>query len=127
MTDLQTSDSSDSSSSPPSGGSKPSEGATTGDSSSSELSGGDLTAGPIKPNAMGEPQVLDYSVCNGLNRGDDCVVKVDVPTGCAGGSDCPLIYFLHGAGGSIRAWPDTASPLLHSSDAWGNKFIGIYP
>jgi hypothetical protein len=123
MTNTKTSSSS--SSSP--GGSKPSGGGSSSTSSSSDLSGGDLTAAPIKANSMGSPQILDYSVCNGLNRGDDCVVKVDVPTACAGASDCPLIYFLHGAGGSIRAWPETASPLLHSSDPWGNKFIGIYP
>lgn len=55
-----------------------------------------------------------------------CEVELDVPTACAGSpaseSNCPIVFFLHGAGGIIG--PYKFETNLHNGQ---NNYIGVYP
>eukprot|EP00555_Chaetoceros_dichaeta_P015427 CAMPEP_0198275892 /NCGR_PEP_ID=MMETSP1447-20131203/65019_1 /TAXON_ID=420782 /ORGANISM="Chaetoceros dichaeta, Strain CCMP1751" /LENGTH=572 /DNA_ID=CAMNT_0043970799 /DNA_START=83 /DNA_END=1801 /DNA_ORIENTATION=+ len=75
-------------------------------------------------NSKGSPQVLSDSsgVCTGYGRTSECEVQLDVPSQCVsnGQSTCPVVFYLHGAGGSITGFKN-------GSDVHTYDFIGVYP
>jgi len=60
------------------------------------------------------------NVCQG--RSSSCEVELDVPQACVsgGGSTCPIVFFLHGAGGRNDNY-------ARSSGVHDARMIGIYP
>jgi len=84
-----------------------------------------LTVG-LESNSPGSPQVLSdtYNVCMGQGRTAICEVELDVPASCVdsftGESSCPIVFFLHGAGG-------TNNGFASSSGVHEEEMIGIYP
>merc|ERR1740123_942223 len=95
------------------------------------VAGGAAGARVVKRNAMRSglasnqkesPQSLEQgtSVCEG--RSSSCEVLLDVPQACvtSGTSTCPIVFFLHGAGGTNDWFPRTSG--VHEA-----QMIGIYP
>ena len=79
----------------------------------------------LVPNDSGSPQILSdtSNVCNGQGRTATCEVQLDVPSACVspdGTSSCPIVFFLHGAGGTNNGYS-------MFSDVHENGVIGIYP
>ena len=81
-----------------------------------------LTA--LQPNKLGEPQELAKEfphIC--ANRSNTCSVLLDVPKRCAGNvSYCPVIFCLHGFGGSNRGYIHQCGQHVHR-----RNWLGIYP
>ena len=74
----------------------------------------------LNSNGVGAPQSITNVVCPGRPR-MQCEVELDVPQVCAGASsDCPIVFYLHGAGGTIAEFAGTTG--VHSAG-----YIGIYP
>jgi poly(3-hydroxybutyrate) depolymerase len=76
-------------------------------------------------NDLGAPQDLAnasaVAVC--ANRSSFCNVMLDVPSECAGSSSlCPVLFCLHGFGGSNKKYVDRCGSQVHS-----RSFIGVYP
>ena len=91
------------------------------------LAGGVLSASPLVPNELGAPQDLQnvsgVAVC--ANRSSYCNVMLDVPAACASASAaqaCPVLFCLHGFGGSNRVYVDECGSGVHA-----HGFIGVYP
>ena len=59
-------------------------------------------------------------LCEG--RSSDCEVELDVPEACVEGgrSDCPIVFFLHGSGGTNDWFRKTSG--VHEA-----QMIGVYP
>ena len=80
----------------------------------------------LESNGKGSPQVLsdkpNSNACNGPGRTRKCTVELDVPSNCVsnGESVCPIVFYLHGAGGSIDGYK-------RGSDVHTHGFIGVYP
>ena len=79
----------------------------------------------LSSNAEESPQILSDTspVCSGTSgRTATCEVELDVPASCVSseGSDCPIVFFLHGAGGNNEWFGKTSG--VHSAG-----FIGVYP
>ncbi|GMI47528.1 hypothetical protein TrCOL_g13170, partial [Triparma columacea] len=86
-----------------------------------------LGAETFVANEEGSPSTLcSEQVCSlWSDRGTAaCKILVDVPTTCAGKSNCPIIFFFHGAGGKNTMWAPKVGPDIHDGV---NSFIGIYP
>ena len=85
-----------------------------------------LAAPALAPNALGAPQDLrnasGVDVCRG--RSAYCNVLLDVPTRCAGAgaARCPVLFCLHGFGGSNRKYVQSCGGPAHA-----RGFIGVYP
>ena len=81
--------------------------------------------GTLVENALGSPQDLGsasgIAVC--ANRSSFCSVLLDVPTGCGGGG-CPVLFCLHGFGGSNEKYVQYCGAAIRASTA---PFIGVYP
>lgn len=77
----------------------------------------------LSSNPAEQPQSLTEEICDGRPR-NRCEVELDVPTACAGSptseSNCPIVFFLHGAGGSIS--PYKFETNLHDGQ---NNYIGV--
>jgi len=76
-------------------------------------------------NEYKDPQVISDmydDLCEG--RSDDCEVELDVPEACvdtaSSTSNSPIVFFLHGAGGSNNGFSQNSG--VHEND-----MIGIYP
>ncbi|GFH44547.1 hypothetical protein CTEN210_01021 [Chaetoceros tenuissimus] len=78
-----------------------------------------IQATNLTSNPEGSPQNLTPQFCNGTPR-DDCEVELDVPAACAGISNCPIVFFLHGA-------LNHNDNYKHSTDVHAANYIGIYP
>jgi len=84
------------------------------------------TDASLESNTKGSPQLLsdmtNSIVCQGYGRTDKCKVQLDVPFQCVsdGKSTCPVVFYLHGAGGSIDGFK-------MNSDVHAHGFIGVYP
>jgi len=83
------------------------------------------TPGPLVSNLKENPQVLSdtSAVCSDASgRTSKCEVELDVPASCVsnGQSTCPIVFFLHGAGGTNNWFGRTSG--VHSAG-----FIGVYP
>jgi len=79
----------------------------------------------LESNEYQSPQIIsdEYNdLCAG--RSNDCEVQLDVPVSCIDAegstSTCPIVFFLHGSGG-------TNDNYKHNSKIHENKMIGIYP
>ena len=78
----------------------------------------------LESNEKESPQKLSdtfQSLC--LNRSSDCEVELDVPTSCInaeGKSTCPVVFFLHGSGGT-NDW------FFRTSGVHDYNMIGVYP
>ena len=84
-----------------------------------------LIEASLVENVLGAPQdlgtVSGVSIC--ANRSSFCNVLLDVPSACAGTtSQCPIIFCLHGFGGSNKKYVTTCGSPVHS-----HNFIGVYP
>jgi len=77
-------------------------------------------------NSEGSPQVLsdmpNSNACKGPGRTGECTVELDVPSDCVSGgqSMCPVVFYLHGAGGKIAGFK-------RSSEVHAHGFVGVYP
>lgn len=80
----------------------------------------------LESNNEGSPQVLSdmssSNACEGQGRTDECTIELDVPSDCVmnGESTCPIVFYLHGAGGRIDGFK-------RSSEVHKHGFIGVYP
>jgi len=81
----------------------------------------------LKSNAERKPQILSdmelSSACLGPGRTNNCEVELDVPSKCITstcGSTCPIVFYLHGAGGSNNGFK-------FGSDVHDYGYIGVYP
>jgi len=83
-------------------------------------------AAALQSNSKGSPQDLsgmsNSNVCTGPGRTSACEVQLDVPSQCVsnGQSTCPVVFYLHGAGGKIAGFKN-------GSDVHTHGFIGVYP
>lgn len=77
----------------------------------------------LSSNPEEQPQSLTGEICDNRPR-SRCEVELDVPAACAGSpaseSNCPIVFFLHGAGGSIG--PYKFETNLHNGK---NNYIGV--
>jgi poly(3-hydroxybutyrate) depolymerase len=74
----------------------------------------------LTSNSEGSPQDISDVICTGRPR-TTCAVELDVPHGCEEiNSNCPIVFFLHGSGGTNRWFKNTSG--VHSAG-----YIGIYP
>jgi poly(3-hydroxybutyrate) depolymerase len=74
----------------------------------------------LPPNEQGQPQNYSHAtLC--ANRSSMCVVLLDVPPACTSGA-CPILFCLHGFGGSNLRYPDLCG-LQTQKSGW----IGVYP
>eukprot|EP01084_Bolivina_argentea_P271942 462861_1 len=76
----------------------------------------------LQPNDFGSPQTLDVTtICTSRTP---CEVELDVPVACVdittNTSTCPIVFHLHGAGGSINGFKG-------SSGVHEFGLIGVYP
>ncbi len=83
-----------------------------------------LTAAALEGNEPEQPQSLTDKICSGRPR-FQCEVELDVPAACAtdgSGTDpsCPIVFFLHGSGGTNTWFPKTSG--VHDAN-----MIGVYP
>lgn len=78
----------------------------------------------ITSNDPESPQLLDDICDSNQGRTSVCEVEIDVPEECAslpsGTSNCPIVFFFHGAGGTNNWFARTTG--VHSQG-----FIGVYP
>jgi len=85
-----------------------------------------INAADLESNAKKKPQVLSNlsisNACSGQGRTNKCKIQLDVPEACVtnGKSDCPIVFYLHGAGGNINGYK-------FESDVHKHGFIGVYP
>jgi len=83
------------------------------------------TVWALTSNLPQDPQFFDHLCDDSGGDRPHCKenhVQVDVPANCVvdGGSDCPILFYFHGAGGT-NAW------FSKLSDVHDNNFIGVYP
>ena len=76
-------------------------------------------------NAPESPQSLTQVICaDRVDGRAECEVELDVPSACVssegGESSCPIVFFLHGAGGSNNGFSRRSG--VHSA-----QVIGVYP
>ena len=72
----------------------------------------------LMSNSEGSPQDISDVICTGRPR-TSCAVELDVPHGCEEpDSNCPIVFFLHGSGGTNRWFKNTGG--VHSAG-----YIGI--
>jgi poly(3-hydroxybutyrate) depolymerase len=88
------------------------------------LSAGLSAVGALEANAPQTPQSLTDTICNGRPR-ESCDVELDVPAACVAGDNeedpsCPIVFFLHGAGGTNGRYARTTN--VHDAG-----YIGVYP
>mmetsp|Transcript_10357 Transcript_10357/g.11565 ORF Transcript_10357/g.11565 Transcript_10357/m.11565 type:complete len:510 (-) Transcript_10357:157-1686(-) len=80
----------------------------------------------LQSNGKGSPSMLSDTtdVCSSnQGRTSNCEVELDIPASCVDEDDtsnCPIVFFLHGAGGSNNAFKQ-------NSDVHDNGVIGVYP
>ena len=82
-----------------------------------------VTTSALESNDPGNPQSLSSSICGSRNDGrSSCDVELDVPTLCAeaSSSTCPIVLFLHGAGGGNTGFKKNSG--VHDEGV-----IGVYP
>ena len=80
-------------------------------------------AAALQSNPFEQPQDLNY-ICEGRPR-TQCEVELDVPAVCATSTSdedpaCPIVFFLHGSGGTINWFKRTSG--VHDAN-----MIGVYP
>eukprot|EP00521_Asterionellopsis_glacialis_P016437 CAMPEP_0195305802 /NCGR_PEP_ID=MMETSP0707-20130614/36872_1 /TAXON_ID=33640 /ORGANISM="Asterionellopsis glacialis, Strain CCMP134" /LENGTH=599 /DNA_ID=CAMNT_0040370003 /DNA_START=218 /DNA_END=2015 /DNA_ORIENTATION=- len=75
----------------------------------------------LTSNANEAPQIMS-DVCSNSGNRPNCEVELDVPASCVSGgqSDCPIVFFLHGSGGTNNWFARTSG--VHTAG-----YIGIYP
>ena len=81
------------------------------------------TCSALVSNAPENPQSLTQVICANRNDGrSECEVELDVPSACVsdGESSCPIVFFLHGSGGTNDWFSRTTG--VHSAG-----LIGVYP
>ncbi|KAL7539713.1 hypothetical protein ACHAXR_009534 [Thalassiosira sp. AJA248-18] len=83
------------------------------------------TINALESNPEESPQILSdtTTICSDANgRSSACEVELDVPAGCitSGSSDCPIVFFFHGAGGTNNWFARTSG--VHAANV-----IGVYP
>jgi len=74
-------------------------------------------------NAPEDPQNLTQVICaDRVDGRSECEVELDVPLACVNGgeSSCPIVFFLHGSGGSNNG-------LSLGSGVHSAQVIGVYP
>lgn len=79
-------------------------------------------AAALTSNPEGSPQIMS-NVCSATpGRTEKCEVELDVPASCVAGvaSSCPVVFFLHGAGGTNRGFAQASTVHDHG-------LIGVYP
>eukprot|EP00985_Skeletonema_marinoi_P025779 scaffold19274_cov86-Skeletonema_marinoi.AAC.1 len=81
-------------------------------------------AAALDSNAFENPQSLTDVICGGRPR-SACEVELDVPEACATGGlgadpACPIVFFLHGSGGTNNWFARTSG--VHDAN-----MIGVYP
>lgn len=81
-------------------------------------------AAALESNEKEQPQSLTETICEGRPR-PNCEVELDVPAACAtdgSGIDpsCPIVFFLHGSGGTNNWFARTSG--VHDAN-----MIGVYP
>ena len=78
-------------------------------------------AAALTSNLEGFPQIMS-NVCSATpGRTEKCEVELDVPASCvASSSSCPVVFFLHGAGG-------TNNGFAQRSTVHDRGVIGVYP
>ena len=81
-------------------------------------------AAALDGNAFENPQSLTDVICGGRPR-SACEVELDVPKACATGGlgadpACPIVFFLHGSGGTNKWFAKTSG--VHDAN-----MIGVYP
>jgi len=80
-------------------------------------------AAALESNEKLSPQKISNTFDLCLNRSADCEVELDVPSTCinqAGESSCPIVFFLHGSGGT-NDW------FGRTSGVHDYNMIGVYP
>ena len=79
-----------------------------------------LASAVLNGNNPEDPQDLTQIICTDRPR-NQCEVELDVPQACAGEvSSCPIVFFLHGSGGTNDWFARTAN--VHDAG-----YIGVYP
>uniref|UniRef100_A0A7S3QAT6 Feruloyl esterase n=2 Tax=Chaetoceros debilis TaxID=122233 RepID=A0A7S3QAT6_9STRA len=78
----------------------------------------------LEGNSEGQPQSLTDTICAGRPR-SQCDVELDVPSACATTGNvfipsCPIVFFLHGAGGNNDNFKNRSG--VHEAG-----YIGVYP
>lgn len=73
----------------------------------------------LVPNNKGSPMILP-NVCGAQGRTGKCEVEVDVSKNCGSPSDCPVVFFFHGAGGTNNGFNKNSN--VHEAG-----YIGVYP
>eukprot|EP00554_Chaetoceros_debilis_P001925 CAMPEP_0194095652 /NCGR_PEP_ID=MMETSP0149-20130528/56937_1 /TAXON_ID=122233 /ORGANISM="Chaetoceros debilis, Strain MM31A-1" /LENGTH=430 /DNA_ID=CAMNT_0038781603 /DNA_START=445 /DNA_END=1734 /DNA_ORIENTATION=- len=78
----------------------------------------------LEGNSEGQPQSLTDTICAGRPR-SQCDVELDVPSTCATTGNvfipsCPIVFFLHGAGGNKDNFKNRSG--VHEAG-----YIGVYP
>lgn len=91
----------------------------------SSLPGPFFYAHALESNPAEAPQLLPSDVCaSAQGRTSVCEVELDVPSACVdvstSTSNCPVVFFLHGAGGNNN-W------LGRTSDVHAHGVVGVYP
>ena len=84
-----------------------------------------LSHATLIANDLGSPQDLVNASAVDLcaNRSSFCNVLIDVPSKCAGTqTNCPVLFCLHGFGGSNRKYIELCGSEVHAQG-----FIGVYP
>eukprot|EP00978_Attheya_sp_CCMP212_P049568 scaffold683521_cov67-Attheya_sp.AAC.1 len=89
------------------------------------LSGRHLLVSALSSNEKNSPQDISHLCTNAAGRTSKrCKVELDVPSACVSGgsqqSECPVVFFIHGAGGNINILPA-------KSDVHAAGVIGVYP
>eukprot|EP00814_Leptocylindrus_danicus_P003874 CAMPEP_0116042298 /NCGR_PEP_ID=MMETSP0321-20121206/25599_1 /TAXON_ID=163516 /ORGANISM="Leptocylindrus danicus var. danicus, Strain B650" /LENGTH=480 /DNA_ID=CAMNT_0003522733 /DNA_START=34 /DNA_END=1476 /DNA_ORIENTATION=- len=78
----------------------------------------------LTSNAKESPQILNTNICStAQGRTSKCEVELDVPASCVktdATSDCPIVFFFHGAGGTNDWFAKTSG--VHEAN-----MIGVYP
>ena len=78
----------------------------------------------LESNEKLSPQKISNTFDLCLNRSADCEVELDVPSTCinqAGESSCPIVFFLHGAGGT-NDWFGRTSGVHGRISQYDNRF-----
>jgi len=76
----------------------------------------------LNSNPEENPQDISY-LCSDSGNRPTCEIQLDVPAACVnadGISDCPIVFFLHGSGGTIQWFSRTSKVHEHN-------VIGVYP
>ena len=78
------------------------------------------TPSTLVANPSGSPQSIADIICQDRPR-SSCEVQLDVPSACTNVfSACPIVFFLHGAGGTING-------LARRTGVHSAGYIGVYP